>query len=139
MEDLTLAGTGNMIKLKNIIKEIKVNKPLNKKEVLNWWFNEGNIYLLSYLTHYPSVKELIAGGGYNNLEEYLTDDFGLEQYQVKSFIEYIEAYYRIFKPNEIKVAVFGDKDGYDVKGTPYKNIIIDYLEGGYYYLYCNNY
>ena len=131
--------TGKMIKLNNIIKEIKVNKPLNKKEVLNWWFNEGNIYLLSYLTYTLSVEELLSNAGYDNLEYYLEDDFGLEPYQIKSFIKYIEAYYRMFKPNEIRVSTFGDRYGTDIKGTSYKNIVIEHIDDNYYYVYCNNY
>jgi len=128
-----------MIKLKNILKEIEVGLPLSKKEILNWWFNKGNIYLLSYLTHYPSIKELVSNNGYDNLEDYLSDDFGYEEKDIMEYMPYIEGYYKVFKPNEIYITVFGDGNGTDIKGTSYKNIEISYMGDGDYYLYCNNY
>ena len=128
-----------MIKLKNILKEIEVGLPLSKKEILNWWFNKGNIYLLSYLTYYPSINELLSNNGYDNLEDYLSDEFGYEEKDIMEYIPYIEGYYKVFKPNEIYISTFGDGNGTDIKGTSYKNIEISYMGDGDYYLYCNNF
>ena len=141
MEDQILVDTGKMIKLNNIIKEIKVNKPffLNKKQLLDWWFNKGNIYLLSYLTHSSSVEELLSNNGYDNLEDYLSDDFGFEEKDITEFIPYIEGYYRIFNPNEINISIFGNGYGTNIKGTSYKNMEIEYIGDREYYLYCNNF
>lgn len=131
-----------MIKLNKLLTEIKVNKPVNitdKKALLNWWFDEGNIYLLSYMTHASSVEELISNEGYDNLQNYLEDYFDFEGDKVSLYETYINNYYRMFKPKEIYVAAFGDDYGTDIKGTPYKNIIIEYLGYSKYMLYCNNY
>ena len=128
-----------MIKLKNILKEIEVGLPLSKKEILNWWFNKGNIYLLSYLNHSPSLNQFLSDNGYDNLEDYLEDEFGFEENVIPEIIEYVEAYYKIFKSNEIFVTTFGDRYGTFTKGTSYKNIEIEYIGDDQYYLYCNNY
>jgi hypothetical protein len=130
---------GKMIKLENILKEIEVGFPLSKKEILNWWFDEGNIYLLSYLTTSPSLNQFLSDVGYDDLKYYLEDEFGFEENIIPKVIEYIEAYYKVFKPNEIYVTTFGDRYGTHSKGTSYKNIEIDYIGDGYYSLYCNNY
>jgi hypothetical protein len=139
VEVQTLADTGKMIKLKNILKEIEVGLPLSKKEILNWWFNKGNIYLLSYLNHSPSLNQFLSDNGYDNLEDYLEDEFGFEENVIPEIIEYVEAYYKIFKSNEIFVTTFGDRYGTFTKGTSYKNIEIEYIGDDQYYLYCNNY
>ena len=130
---------GRMIKLNNILKEIEVGLPLSKKEILNWWFNEGNIYLLSYLTKSPSLNQFLSYEGYDNLEDYLEDEFAFEENIIPKIIEYINGYYRMFKPNEIYVTTFGDRYGTDIKGTSYKNIVIEHIDDNYYYVYCNNY
>jgi len=143
VEVKTLVDTGKMIKLNNILNEIEIGLPLSKKEILNWWLNNGNIYLLSYLTHYPSINELLSNAGFgnpSNLEDYLKDEFGYEaEDDITENIEYIETYYKVFKPNEIYVSTFGDRYGTDIKGTSYKNIKIGYLGDGYYYVCCNNF
>ena len=128
-----------MIKLNNILNEIEVGLPLGKKEILNWWFNEGNIHLLSYLTHSPSLNQFLSDVGYDDLKYYLEDEFVFEENVIPEIIEYIEAYYKVFKPNEIFVTTFGDRYGTFTKGTSYKNIEIEYIGYKQYYLYCNNY
>jgi hypothetical protein len=135
------AKESNMIRLNKILNEIKINKPfvLNKQAVLDWWLNEGNIYLFSYMTKSPSANELVSDEGYNDLEEYLTDQFGMDPDKITLYESYIAIYYRMFKPKEILVDIFGDDYGTFTKGTPYKNIIIEYIGNREYMLYCNNY
>ena len=131
---------GRMIKLSNILNEIEVGLPLSKKEILDWWFNDGNIHLLSYLTHSPSLNQFLSDVDSDNLKYYLKDEFGYDEEDViEKTIEYIEAYYKVFKPNEIYVTTFGDRYGTFTKGTSYKNIEIEYMGDNQYYLYCNNY
>ena len=142
MEVQILADTGKMIKLKSIINEIKVNKPLNitdKKTLLDWWWENGNYHLLSYITHSSSLNGLINDWGYDNLEDFLADEFNFEGDEANLYKNYIESYYRMFKPKEILVSFFGDGNGADTKGTSYKNIEIIYMGDRNYVLYCNNF
>jgi hypothetical protein len=127
-----------VIKLNNILKEIEIGIPLSKQNIVDWWLNEGDVNLFRYIYRHSSLKDLLDNGGYLSLEGFVDEAWADDYTDVEKTVEYIEAYYKMFKPKEIFIDIF-DTDGISIKRTSYKNIIIGYIEDGAYYIYCNNF
>jgi hypothetical protein len=134
----TLADIGKMIKLENILKEIEIGIPLSKQNIADWWLNEGDVNLFRWINRHSSLKDLLDDGGYTSLEGMIDGDWADDYTDVEKTVEYVEAYYKMFKPKEIFINIF-DTDGIYIKGISYKNIIINYIEDGAYYVFCNNF
>jgi hypothetical protein len=75
-----------MIKLVDILKEIKINKPLTKKQILEWIINNGN----EFITDYESWEELVDNIGDENENEW-----------GEEIVNYFKAYFDNFKGDEI--------------------------------------
>jgi hypothetical protein len=138
VEVKTLVDIGRMIKLNNILNEIEVGIPLSKQEILNWWFSN-DIDLLSQLTTNLTLNDFLIDYEVDDIDGFTDYNYNNRNDYTNNVKRYIEAYYNRFKPNEIHVSTFGSNDEIDIKGTPYKNIEIGYMGGGYHYVYCNNY
>ena len=121
------------------VNEIKVDKPnsITKQQVLDYFFNY-NVFLLSMLTRSKDVQELIDNDGYNNLNDYLMDNYGYDGDKLKEVKIYINSYFKYFKPSEIYVATFGDGSGVELRNMTYPNIDITYNGNNEYVLYAYN-
>ena len=102
------------MKLTDILKEIKVNPPLNKRKAFEdmLTFDEG---MLTYLVQSDTLDEFISGYGYDSLEDMLEDDFGITD---PEYITKINNYYNAIKPGDITII------GESITSiTGYKNVI----------------
>jgi len=120
------------------IVEVKVNKPttITKPQVLNYFF-DNNVFLLAMLTQSKDVQQLISDEGYDNLDDYLIDNYGYVD-KLEEVKAYINSYFRYFKPGEIYVTTFGDGSGVDLRDMKYSNIDITYEGNNEYVLYAYN-
>jgi hypothetical protein len=93
-------GKNKMIKLTNILNEIKVVQPVNKmkafKDMLE--FDEG---ILTYLIQYDTLNDFMDEYGYDSLEELLEDNYGIDDPQ--SYTPYITNYFNYIKPGDITI------------------------------------
>lgn len=89
-----------MIKLTNILNEIKVVQPINKMKAFTDMleFDEG---MLTYLIQYDTLNDFVDESGYDSLEELLEDDFGINDPQ--SYTPYITNYYNAIKPGDVTI------------------------------------
>ena len=87
------------MKLTDILKEIKVNPPLNKRKAFEdmLTFDET---MLTYLIQYNTLDELIGEYGYDSLEDLLEDDFSITDTE---YITKINSYYNAIKPGDIMI------------------------------------
>jgi hypothetical protein len=123
-----------MIKLTNILSEIKVNQPVNKMRAFTNILNFDEEMLASMVT-FESLNDFIGEYGYDSLEEVLTDNYGINDPQ--PYIPLITNYYNAIKPGDVAFV----KD-YEPTITPisgYKNAIVVQRNIGereplYYYL-----
>lgn len=119
------------------IYEIKVNKPISKRELFDY-FNNNHLYLLSNLTQYTDQKHLLSQTRYDSLDTFLKDDFGYED-DIPELKGAINNYYGLFKYNEILCETFekGDND-LDNGGIIYKYFGVSYLGDGDFVLIGHN-
>jgi hypothetical protein len=92
----------------NLKKEARVVPPISKSKIVDDVY-EFNPYLLKTLLYYDTIEELIGEMGYDNLEDYLKDNWGwggdplyginLNQTTAKNLIT---TYYNTIKPGDIK-------------------------------------
>ena len=114
------------MKLTQILKEIKVNQPVNKmkafKDMLD--FDEE---MLTFMVQHNTLDSFIEG--YDSLEDLLTDDFGMDDFQ--QYIPLITNYYNTIKPEDIMLI---GEELTPIAG--YKNVITILQDNGvaYYYL-----
>lgn len=102
-----------------LLSEIKVNKPINKKQLLDRLINE-QTYLLSILTNSSTFDGFLNDRGFNTISEFLEEEDYDEIYS-----ELIISYYKIFKPGEVICTYFSGDEREDFKlDSSYKNLII---------------
>jgi hypothetical protein len=102
------------MKLTDILKEIKVNPPLNKRKAFEDMLNFDEA-MLTYLVQSDTLNEFIGGYGYDSLEDMLEDDFGITD---PEYITKINNYYNAIKPGDITII------GESITSiTGYKNVI----------------
>jgi hypothetical protein len=87
------------MKLTQILKEIKVNQPLNKmkafKDILD--FDED---MLCNMIQYDTLNSFMMDGyGYDSLEELLNNEFEVDNLQ--QYLSLITNYYNVVKPGDI--------------------------------------
>jgi len=112
------------------INEIKVNKPVSKKELYDF-FENNHFHLLISLSQSYTLEKLIEG--YDNIEEYLRIEWGYEQDIIPSLINNIQNYYKIFAPNEIDARYLSEHDDFnDSNNNKYKNISIGNGDGDWF-------
>lgn len=89
-----------MIKLTNILSEIKVNPPVNKMRVFKDMLelDEG---MLTYLIQYDTLNEWMDEYGYASLEELLEDIYGINNPQ--PYISLITNYFNVIRPGDITI------------------------------------
>lgn len=101
------------MKLTQILKEIKVNQPVNKmkafKDMLD--FDEE---MLASMIQDGTLDSFIDG--YDSLEDLLTDDYGIDNPQ--PYIQLITNYYNVIKPGDISMV-----GGQIMSVAGYKNVI----------------
>jgi len=101
-----------MAKLIDILKEIKVVQPLNKRKVFEDMLNFDEIMLI-YLIQHDTLNEFVDG--YDSLKDMLEDDFNITD---TDYITKINNYYNAIKPGDITLI------GSDLTSmTDYKNAI----------------
>jgi hypothetical protein len=85
------------MKLISILKEIKVNQPLNKRKAFEDMLNFDEA-MLTHLVQSNTLDEFIGNYGYDSLEDMLADDFGISdtEYTTK-----INNYYNAIKPGDV--------------------------------------
>jgi hypothetical protein len=117
------------MKLENLYKEIKINKPINKKELLNS-FIYNHTSLLITLSQFSSTNEFINEYGNTSVEEILEDEWGYEN--IKEIAQYVENFY-IYLAKDIDANWI--RDGYNnvfTDGDKFKTIIISDIDGDFY-------
>lgn len=93
------------MKLTEILDEIVVNKPLSKREILQYIINE----------------EILDIANYFKYEDYLNEIWEDEETLKKEHnIEYIKAYFKMFKPNEIIFSIIESDETSNNTGNGYK-------------------
>ncbi len=102
-----------MINLTDILKEIKISPPLNKRKVFEDLLNFDEGMLASIISH-DTLDDLLDG--YDSLEELLTYDYGIENPQ--PYIPLITNFFNVIKPGDI---AFVGENIMSVAG--YKNVI----------------
>ena len=120
-----------MLKLTKFINEIKVNRPNNKPDILNFQVN-----------HYPHIFSNIVASdtlehlqqNFGPLDEWL-DGMGFDMEGVK---KYVIDYYKYFKPNEIQfIRLDNYMEDFKIITNPgYK--IIEIINEDDLFLYCHN-
>lgn len=113
-----------MIKLTDIVDEIKVRPPLNPREVIDE-LSEFNLFLLIEVLYYNTLSEFKEAHGYSDfgLEDLLFDEFGYQGEELDKAIQLIENYYRTVHPGDVKIIQYTDGK-IDISG--YKNAITKY-------------
>jgi len=87
-----------MIKLTNILSEIKVNQPVNKMKAFTNMLDFDEEMLASMVS-FESLDDFIDEYGYDSLEEVLTDNYGIDDPQ--PYIPLITNYYKAIKPGDV--------------------------------------
>jgi hypothetical protein len=113
-----------MIKLTDIVDEIKVRPSLSPQDIIDN-LSEFNMYLLIELAFYNTLSKFKEAHGYPNddLEDLLFDDFGYQGENLNTAVQLIEDYYRTIRPGDVKVIEYTDGK-IDING--YKNAITKY-------------
>lgn len=93
-----------MIKLQQILSEIKIQGSGYKKEIINWWIDKS-----PYL--FFSVIEFINGTSTYNSIENIFDDFDFEEDLKEKMKQKVNELTLLLKPNEIYI--------YDIKESDY--------------------
>lgn len=76
--------------------EIKINKPINKKQLFDLLYND-HIHLLMTLGFYKTLQEFMNDEGITNKEhisEYLEDMYGYENDISEQIMEYVSSYFQ---------------------------------------------
>ena len=116
------------MKLVDLYNEIKINKPLSQKEILNELIKLNNSYILEQLSENESIKDLI--GGWDSIEQMLKDDYEYEDSDVKIIKNLIENYFKYFKKGDIWILSIGDNNDLQTFNLPknYSKFTLDYDE-----------
>ncbi len=113
-----------MIKLTDIVDEIKVRPPLNPLEIVN---NLGEFFpfLLIQVSEYGNLIRFKEGHGYPNsdLEDILSDEYGFQGEELNEATKLVEDYYQNINAGDVKVIQYTDGK-IDVSG--YKSAITKY-------------
>jgi hypothetical protein len=113
-----------MIKLTDIVDEIKVRPPLNPLEIVN---NLGEFFpfLLIQVSEYGNLIRFKEGHGYPNsdLEDILSDEYGFQGEELNEATKLVEDYYQNINTGDVKVIQYTDGK-IDVSG--YKSAITKY-------------
>lgn len=127
-----------------IQKEIKVEKPLNKKDIISFFFDKSpnpDIFILEILTNYNSLDNLLKSHHYNSVNDWLETDFGFDnENSIKEYTKYINYYYKVFKPKEILVETFSYNGlSIDLNNLNYKYLEIIYMGSEEYVILYSNF
>jgi len=87
-----------MIKLANILNEVKVQPPLNKRKAFVDMRQFSETMLVNMIPH-ESLRDFIEYYGYDSLEDLLIDNFGINN--PEEYILKITSYYNAIKPGDI--------------------------------------
>jgi hypothetical protein len=113
-----------MIKLTDIVDEIKVRPPLNPLEIVN---NLGEFFpfLLIQVSEYGNLIRFKEGHGYPNsdLEDILSDEYGFQGEELNEATKLVEDYYQNINNGDVKVIQYTDGK-IDISG--YKSAITKY-------------
>jgi hypothetical protein len=119
-----LVKNGNMIKLTDIVDEIKVRPPLNPLEIVN---NLGEFFpfLLIQVSEYGNLIRFKEGHGFpdSDLEDILSDEYGFQGEELNKATKLVEDYYQNINAGDVKVIQYTDGK-IDVSG--YKSAITKY-------------
>jgi len=117
-----------VITFREILPEIGVNKPLTKAEIIKWFIDSGETYLLSDLNFFSSLGAFIKKYEKNSLEEFLKLTLGIEDEDIEKYTQYINAFYKSFKYDEIKVELLYDNKIDRLNISNYKNMYINTMD-----------
>ena len=113
-----------MIKLTDIVDEIKVRPPLNPLEIVN---NLGEFFpfLLIQVSEYGNLIRFKEGHGFpdSDLEDILSDEYGFQGEELNEATKLVEDYYQNINSGDVKVIQYTDGK-IDVSG--YKSAITKY-------------
>ena len=113
-----------MIKLTDIVDEIKVRPPLNPLEIVN---NLGEFFpfLLIQVSEYGNLIRFKEGHGFpdSDLEDILSDEYGFQGEELNEATKLVEDYYQNINAGDVKVIQYTDGK-IDVSG--YKSAITKY-------------
>ena len=113
-----------MIKLTDIVDEIKVRPPLNPLEIVN---NLGEFFpfLLIQVSEYGNLIRFKEGHGLpdSDLEDILSDEYGFQGEELNEATKLVEDYYQNINAGDVKVIQYTDGK-IDVSG--YKSAITKY-------------
>jgi hypothetical protein len=113
-----------MIKLTDIVDEIKIRPPLNPLEIVNN-LGESFPFLLIQVSEYGNLIRFKEGHGYPNsdLEDILSDEYGFQDEELNEATKLVEDYYQNINAGDVKVIQYTDGK-IDVSG--YKSAITKY-------------
>ena len=113
-----------MIKLTDIVDEIKIRPPLNPLEIVN---NLGEFFpfLLIQVSEYGNLIRFKEGHGFpdSDLEDILSDEYGFQGEELNEATKLVEDYYQNINSGDVKVIQYTDGK-IDVSG--YKSAITKY-------------
>lgn len=104
------------------IKELSVNKPMSKTEIIEE-IGESDPGLLWNLVTNKNIKSFLTSfGGYETLRDVLTDEWGYDEEPIiEKTTNLIEKYYQYISPEEISI-INNDNIKNDIQG--FKNLWI---------------
>ena len=77
------------------------NAVFKQKALDDLW--EFNNWLIRPVTYSETLQEFITGDGYDNLEDYLRDNYNYEGERLEKAIFLIKQYYRTISPGDVKI------------------------------------
>ncbi len=66
------------MKLTQLLKEIKINKPISKKEVLDTFIDKDYCFLLGDLNNFSTLDEFLNEKEMDDVKAYVIDCYGYE-------------------------------------------------------------
>lgn len=90
------------MKLKDILNEIQVSRPLSKRAAFDAIY-DFNPWLCNYVYGAPSLDEFINNLGYDNISDLLESEYSYEGDELKKAIHIITDYYKVIKPGDVKI------------------------------------
>lgn len=106
------------LNLSNILSEISINPPVNKRKAFDDMLDFDELMLASMI-RFDTLDEFIEEYGYDSLEEVLTDHYGITDPQ--SYIPLITNFYRAIKPEDI---AYVKEDATITSVAGYKNVVV---------------
>ena len=116
------------------LNEIKVNKPLTKKDIFDYFYPNHFGLLISMDNYRDEIIKSIKDG---SLKEYLENDWGYED-SLGEISKNVINFYKLFKNTDIDARYIQRHDEFkSTDNNLYQNLIVDEYDGDYYIIRYN--